>query len=82
MTTLLKIMDVLYSAGVPMTGSLMSDDEALAYARQFFPDGSYCLVRDWSWLDLEVTESERLQRGCAEFCVTGVRGYCCGSRSS
>ena len=20
--------------------------------------------------------------GCAEFCVTGVRGYCCGSRSS
>ena len=21
-------------------------------------------------------------RGCAEFCVTGVRGYCCGSRSS
>ena len=61
MTTLLKIMDVLYSAGVPMTGSLMSDDEALAYARQFFPDGSYCLGRDWSWLDLEVTESERLQ---------------------
>lgn len=44
-----------------MTGSLMSDDEALAYARKFFPDGSYCLVRDWSWLDLEVTESERLQ---------------------
>lgn len=61
MTTLLKIMDVLYSAGVPMTGSLMSDDEALTYAKQFFPDGSYCLVRDWRWLDLEVTESERLQ---------------------
>ncbi|HHX6637080.1 TPA: DUF6957 family protein [Pseudomonas aeruginosa] len=61
MTTLLKIMDVLYSAGVPMTGSLMSDDEALAYARQYFPDGSYCLVREWRWLDLEVTESERLQ---------------------
>lgn len=44
-----------------MTGSLMSDDEALTYARQLFPGGSYCLVRDWSWLDLEVTESERLQ---------------------
>jgi len=47
--------------GVPMSGSDMSDDEALAYARQCFPDGNYCLVRDWRWLDLEVTESLRLQ---------------------
>lgn len=47
--------------GVSMSGSDMSDDEALAYARQCFPDGNYCLVRDWRWLDLEVTESQRLQ---------------------
>ena len=53
-------MDVLYSTGEPMSGSSMSDDEALAYARQSFPYGNYCLVRNWRWLDLEVTESQRL----------------------
>lgn len=53
-------MDVLYLTGEPMSGSGMSDDEALAYAKQYFPDGNYCLVRDWRWFDLEVTESQRL----------------------
>lgn len=53
-------MAALYSAGVPMTGSLMSNDEALTYAKQYFPDGNYCLVRNWRWLDLEATESQRL----------------------
>lgn len=60
MTTLREVMDVLYSAGEPMSGSGMNDDEALAYARQSFPDGNYCLVRNWRLLDLVVTESQRL----------------------
>jgi len=60
MATLREIADLLYSAGEPMPGSCMSDDEALAYAKQYFPDGNYCLVRDWRWLDLETTESQRL----------------------
>lgn len=54
-------MDVLYSTGEPMSGSSMSDDEALAYARQSFPYGNYCLVRNWRWIELQVTESQRLQ---------------------
>lgn len=60
MATLWTLMEVLYSAGVPMSGSCMGDDEALTYAKQYFPDGNYCLVRDWRWLDLEATESQRL----------------------
>lgn len=60
MTTLGKVVDALYSTGKPMSGSDMSDDEALAYARQHFPHGNYCLVRNWRWFDLEVTESQRL----------------------
>jgi hypothetical protein len=44
-----------------MSGSGMSDDEALAYARQNFPHGNYCLVRNWRLIELEVTESQRLQ---------------------
>jgi hypothetical protein len=61
MTTLEEVIEVLYAAGVPMHGSGMSDDEARAYARQYFPYGNYCLVRDWRWLDLEVTEKQRSQ---------------------
>ena len=61
MAILSEIADVLYSAGEPMSGSGMSDDEALAYARQHFPHGNYCLVRNWRLIDLEVTESQRLQ---------------------
>lgn len=60
MTTLGEVVAALYSTGDPMSGSGMSDDEALAYAKQYFPDGNYCLVRNWRWLDLEVTESQRL----------------------
>lgn len=60
MATLEEVIAALYSAGAPMPGSCMSDDEALAYAKQYFPDGNYCLVRDWRWLDLETTESQRL----------------------
>ena len=44
-----------------MSGSGMNDTEAMAYARQHFVDGGYCLVRNWRWLDLDVTESQRLQ---------------------
>ena len=60
MATLEEVMAALYSAGLPMPGSCMSDDEALAYARQHLVYGGYCLVRNWRWLDLEATESQRL----------------------
>ena len=60
MATLEKVMAMLHSAGEPMPGSGMSNDEALAYARQHFVYGGYCLVRNWRWLDLEATESQRL----------------------
>ena len=54
MATLEEVMAVLYSAGEPMPGSCMSDDEALAYARQHLVYGGYCLVRNSRWLDLKV----------------------------
>lgn len=59
MTILEDVVDVLYSAGVPMSGSTMSDEEALSYARRHFPYGNFCLVRDWLWLDLETTDEQR-----------------------
>ena len=60
MATLEEVIAALYSAGEQMSGSSMSDAEAMAYARQHFVYGGYCLVRNWRWLDLTVTESQRL----------------------
>lgn len=61
MTTLREMTDLLYSAGEPMSGSGMNDAEAMAYARQHLVYGGYCLVRNWRWLDIAVTASQRLQ---------------------
>lgn len=59
MRTLEEVVDVLYSAGVPMSGSHMSDEEALSYARKNFPYGNFCLVRGWLWLDIETSDQQR-----------------------
>ena len=37
MATLDELVNVLYSDGVPMPGSDMSDDDALIYAKQRYP---------------------------------------------
>ncbi len=42
-----------------MSGSPMSDEEALSYARKNFLYGNFCLVRDWLWLDIETTDAQR-----------------------
>lgn len=51
-----EIFQLLYSPGDHMTGSAMTDDEALAFARDKLPFGQYCLVRDWIWIDLDVNQ--------------------------
>ncbi len=41
-----------------MPGSSMTDEEALAYARKEFAHMAFCLVRDWIWVDLDVSEEQ------------------------
>ncbi|OYT97723.1 MAG: hypothetical protein CFE49_00435 [Pseudomonas sp. PGPPP3] len=43
-----------------MPGSGMTDEEALAHARKNFAHMEFCLVRDWIWVDLDVSEEQRL----------------------
>lgn len=59
MSSLREITELLYAAGAPMSGSPMSDEEALSYARKNFLYGNFCLVRDWLWLDIETTDAQR-----------------------
>lgn len=58
MDELNAVSDMLYGPGQPMSGSAMTDEEALAHMRQRFPQGGFCLVRDWQWLDLDVADLE------------------------
>lgn len=61
MDDLQAITDLLYSPGEPMTGSTMTDQQALVFARERFPYSEFCLVRHWRWIDLNVTEAQRLE---------------------
>lgn len=59
MQKLEALLDTLFAEGSPMPGSDMTDEEAIAYAKLNFPPGSYCIVRHWLWIDLDVGETER-----------------------
>lgn len=53
--------DLLYGPGQHMAGSDMSNEEAMTYARNSFPRGDYCLVREWIWIDLDVSDQQRAE---------------------
>ena len=59
MEKLVELSALLYEPGEVMAGSAMSNDEAKAYVRERAYDKEYCIVRDWIWIDLDVTEEER-----------------------
>jgi len=52
------VTEMLYGDGEPMSGSAMTDAQALAHM-QSRRLGAFCLVRDWMWLDLDVSEEQR-----------------------
>lgn len=41
-----------------MSGSPMADDEALKFMQNKHLHIEFCLVRDWAWIDLEVTPAQ------------------------
>lgn len=59
MEKLVELSALLYEPGEVMAGSPMSKDEAKDYVRERAHNKEYCIVRDWIWIDLEVTEEER-----------------------
>jgi len=59
MKELHEITDLLYSDGIPMSGSKVGQDEAVRIVRERHPYAEYCLVSNWRWLDLDVTQEQR-----------------------
>lgn len=53
------VTSLLLDPGSPMPGSEMSDDEALDYARKRFRVETFCLVRDWIWIEVEATDAQK-----------------------
>lgn len=50
-----EITALLFSAGLPMSGAKVSQDEAVKIVRERYPYAEYCIVSNWRWIDLEVT---------------------------
>lgn len=58
MKQLNEVTDLIFSAGIPMPGAQVSQDEALRIVRERYPYHEYCLVADWRWIDLDVTQTQ------------------------
>lgn len=53
------LTELLYGPGEPMPGSMMTDERALAFSREILCNSEFCLVRQWRWIDLDVSEDQR-----------------------
>ncbi|MEH6800685.1 MAG: hypothetical protein V7681_15435 [Halopseudomonas sabulinigri] len=53
------ITELFSRSGDIMRGSGMSNDEAMEYVMARKNQEEFCLVRDWIWVDLELTDAER-----------------------
>ncbi len=49
----------VYGPGEIIHGSDMSNEQAMQYAFDRFPEGKYCIVREWVWADLAVSDEMR-----------------------
>lgn len=58
MNELDSLANLFNGDGQVMTGSPMSDEQALNYLRDQRLNTEYCLVRDWTWVDLDVTPAQ------------------------
>jgi hypothetical protein len=59
MNRLDSLYELIHGPGLPVEGREMSDEEAAAHVLKEFPSSEYCLVRDWIWIDVNMTAEER-----------------------
>lgn len=61
MDDLNAVTELLHGAGTTMLGHECSDEEAVCRVRERFPHRSFCLVRDWIWIDLAMPDSVHVE---------------------
>lgn len=55
MSELDSLVSLFNGGGEVMAGSPMTDEQALRFMRDLRLNTEYCLLRDWVWIDLDVT---------------------------
>ena len=63
MSELDSLSNLFNGDGEVMTGSPMTDEQALNFMRDLRLNTEYCLVRDWIWIDLNVTPAQLAELG-------------------
>ncbi|WP_289239943.1 DUF6957 family protein [Pseudomonas sp. FEMGT703P] len=61
MKQLNEVIDLLFSAGIPIPGAKVSQEEAVRIVREHHPYAEYCIVSKWRWIDLDVTPEQRAE---------------------
>lgn len=61
--TVEDVAAIIYGAGDPMSGCELSVDEAKTWLSSMEPHRPFCLVADWSWLDLDLPDRPNDQGG-------------------
>jgi hypothetical protein len=59
MDDLNAVTDLLHGAGETMLGHELTNEEAVARVREQFLGKPFCLVRDWIWIDLSLSDTVR-----------------------
>lgn len=54
-----EVSSIIYGDGTPMIGCQLSDEEAMQWVRERYSNMEYCLVREWRWLDIDVSDEAR-----------------------
>lgn len=58
MANLQQAADLIYGEGTPIPGVEVPQDEAVRIMRKHFPYFEYCIVRDWLWIDLDLSPEQ------------------------
>lgn len=61
MNELDSLANLFNEGGEVMAGSPMTDEQALGYMRELRSYSEFCLVRDWIWIDLNVTPAQLVE---------------------
>lgn len=57
--TLSEAISIIHGDGTRMDGCPLSDEEAMDWVRSKYRNMEYCLVREWRWLDIDVSDEAR-----------------------
>ena len=57
----------VHGPGEIMSGSDMTNEQAMQYALEHFPGGQYCIVRLWVWTDHIVSADLRIELAKSSF---------------